>query len=453
MKNAVPTKRLSGTASRIIKGTGANAFGQAIVIVVQLLLVPTMASTWGIDQYGRWLLLFTIPSYLALGDLGFATAAGTKMTMEVAAGRTDEALQIFQSATAAVLVVSTIVGAFLAVTIFLLPSSLFSSEPSIAIEARWTLLVLAAYGLVCLQGSLLQAGYRSSGNYAIGTFLQACVLLAEGAIAMLMVKRGGSILEVAIGYLVTRCTFLAGQAWTLKLLVRWLSLGVKHSSRDNVRDLIRPALAVMALPTAQSLFLQGSAMILGITVSTAAVAIFTTVRTITRAGVQFTTLVNHALMPEAATAAALNQRLKLRKLFRLTVASSLIVTVPAATVLLLVGQQLVELWTAHAISPSYSLIAIMTAVMVVNGLWHPLSNLLLAINRQAAYSYIFLIAVLVALALGSALSRVFDEAGMAASILLLDLFMLQHVARHVRQTFAAPPGEPSDFHYPAHPKQ
>ncbi|MGX1166173.1 O-antigen/teichoic acid export membrane protein [Bradyrhizobium sp. USDA 372] len=434
---------LSATGRRIVRGTSANAFTQVVIILVQLLLVPTMAASWGIDQYGRWLLLFTIPSYLALSDLGFATAATTKMTMDVAEGRLDDALRTFQSTIVVVLGISLAVGIAGAVAILVPPNAYFSKDASQALEVKGTLLALLIYGLICLQGSLLQAGFRCSGHYAVGTLLQACLQLMEGAVALLIVKLGGSILGVASGYLVTRSILLGGQLLILARLVRWLSFGIKHCSLADIRQLLHPALAVMALPAAQSLFLQGSAIVLGMTASPAAVATFTTVRTLTRAGVQFTTLVNHALMPEAAAAAALNQTQKLKKLLYLTLVSSLVVTLPGSAILLLFGQQLVELWTAHTINPTYALVATMTTVMLVNGMWHPLSNLLLAVNRQATYSYVFLGAVAASLGIGFFLSRALGEAGMAMSILLLDLFMLQHVARHAWKAFIviAPPKE------------
>jgi hypothetical protein len=59
------------------------------------MLVPVLASRWGLELYGQWLLLATLPQFLSMSDLGFATAAGTRMTMAVARGDRDEALRLF----------------------------------------------------------------------------------------------------------------------------------------------------------------------------------------------------------------------------------------------------------------------------------------------------------------------------------------------------------------------
>ena len=72
--------------ARLLRGIGANALSQIVSIGLQLALVPVLATHWGMKLYGTWLMLFTIPSYLALGDFGFATAAGVDMTMKVARG-------------------------------------------------------------------------------------------------------------------------------------------------------------------------------------------------------------------------------------------------------------------------------------------------------------------------------------------------------------------------------
>ena len=119
----------------------------------------------------------------------------------------------------------------------------------------------------------------------------------------------------------------------------------------------------------------------------------------------------------------------------LTVGGSLIVVVPGSIVLLLFGPRIVQLWTHGAIQPGFALIAAMTAVMVVNGIWHPLSNLLLAVNRQASYSYVYAVASGVAVALAYPLCQAFGVVGAGLAIVLLDLFMFQHVVRRIARGY------------------
>ncbi len=69
---------------RILHGLGANAYGQLVVIVIQLAGVPILLHAWGMQLYGEWLILAAIPIYLSMADLGFSLSAGNDMTARMA---------------------------------------------------------------------------------------------------------------------------------------------------------------------------------------------------------------------------------------------------------------------------------------------------------------------------------------------------------------------------------
>lgn len=91
-----PTQATS-VRRRIVYGRGANAFGQLVTIIVQLVGVPILLHAWGVQLYGEWLILFAIPAYLSMTDLGFTQCAANDMTARVARGDRAGALAVFQS--------------------------------------------------------------------------------------------------------------------------------------------------------------------------------------------------------------------------------------------------------------------------------------------------------------------------------------------------------------------
>lgn len=416
--------------ARLLRGIGANAFSQIVIIGLQLALVPVLATHWGLKLYGIWILLFTIPSYLALGDFGFATAAGIDMTMKVARGDKAGTLVTYHSALTAIVSVSTTIFIIAAIICTLLPERLVTFDIPVSPTAiRVVLILIVAYGLICLASSILMAGFRCSGHYATGVMGQSATQLVEGVACIVTVLCGGSLLAVAISYVVARTTCVIGQALVLTFQVPWLRLGLRGANVDEIKRLARPAFAAMALPFAQAAFLQGTPLALGAATGAATVPIFTTVRTLIRAGVQFTTLVNHALMPEFSTAVARGDARLQRHFLFATFATDAAILVPGAAVLLFFGQKIVTLWTHDAVNPGFDLVAVMTAVMLVNGMWHPVSNLILAANRHAAYSYIYLVAALVSVALCYPLSLWQGATGAGLALLALDCFMFCIVMR------------------------
>src|ERR1700688_2833430 len=83
--------------SRLFRGASATALTPIVTAVIQLAAVPCFLHFWGAAKYGDWLILSAIPSYLTLSDLGFGDASGSDMTMRVAAGDRQGAIETFQS--------------------------------------------------------------------------------------------------------------------------------------------------------------------------------------------------------------------------------------------------------------------------------------------------------------------------------------------------------------------
>jgi len=87
--------------SRIVRGIGANVYSQLVQTALQLLSVPIYATHLGLATYGAWLVIFTVPNYLAFADFGFAAAAANDMTVSVARGDRAAAIETFHAVRAA----------------------------------------------------------------------------------------------------------------------------------------------------------------------------------------------------------------------------------------------------------------------------------------------------------------------------------------------------------------
>jgi predicted CoA-binding protein len=86
----------AGLKAKLLRNLGANAYGQAITILIQLVSVPLYLHYWAKQLYGEWLILSAIPAYLALSDIGFASVTANDMTMRVANGDRHGTLEVFQ---------------------------------------------------------------------------------------------------------------------------------------------------------------------------------------------------------------------------------------------------------------------------------------------------------------------------------------------------------------------
>ena len=185
---------------------------------------------------------------------------------------------------------------------------------------------------------------------------------------------------------------------------------------------------MMAVPAAQATFLQGMVLVVGAAAGPAAVPAFTTVRTLSRLGVQAATLVNLALMPEFTMAVARSDLRRKADLLAINMVSSAGVLVPLFIIVAVLGTTIIPIWTHGSVKPSLDLVISMSFVMLINGLWWPFANLILALNRHAIYSYFYLACAAVSILTAYPLVQAMGATGAALAMLALDVVMLVYTS-------------------------
>jgi O-antigen/teichoic acid export membrane protein len=278
---------------RLLLALGANAFGQAVGIVIQISSLPIFLLYWDTSKYGAWILLSAVPSYLTMADAGMVSVAGNKMMMAMARNEVDEANGIFQTAQ----LFLTIVCASLFALI--VPVALFWPMPEyMTWDNRVALAALMCAVLVAIYGGLAEAVFKATDRYPEGTLLGQISRLAEWAGYIVGLILFGNFSGVAcvglLGRLLSGCAMIV----LAQNGSRGLKLGYSMASRLELRQMAHPAVSFMVFPLANALSFQGITLVVGGLEGTTAVAVFTAYRTIARVAVQIISIFSLALWPE-----------------------------------------------------------------------------------------------------------------------------------------------------------
>ena len=216
----------NGVKRRGVRGVLAMGYAKAVGALTQLAMVPALATAWGLPLYGQWLLLSTVPIFLAAGDFGFGSAAGNRLIGEVARGDNDGARTTFQSAQAVVLCCSALILALVLAICELLPDHLLAASGGMnGGQARSVAIVLCVYGVVAMQANLFMAAMRAHGAFALSTNFETAVQLIEGLAVIGVALSGGTPLEAALAYLAARSLGVMGHIMLALRQASWLQLG------------------------------------------------------------------------------------------------------------------------------------------------------------------------------------------------------------------------------------
>jgi O-antigen/teichoic acid export membrane protein len=422
--------RKSTLKSKLLRNLGANAYGQGVSILIQLVSVPLYLHYWGVALYGEWLILSAIPAYLALSDIGFASVAANDMTMRVANGDRRGALEVYQSIWLFISGVSVLVGIVLTLFVYCMPvAAQFSITHISEAHTRQLLLILMMYVLIGLQGGVLNAAFRAAGRYAYGTTLANTVRLAEWVISIVGLMVGGGVLTVAALNLAVRLLGLLLMWMVLHKQERWLYLGTEAASGQQVRHLLRPAMAFMAFPLGLALSLQGMVLIIGMTLGPATVVVYTAYRTLTRLMVQIITMINQAVWPEVSAAYGAKNMDLVRQLHRKGSNITFWVALAVVAMIGVVGEWFVGLWTHHAFEQNHVLFSLLLTCTLLNVFWQTSWVVLMATNQHQSITIAFLVSATCGLLLTTLVIPILGVRGAGLILCLLELPMLFIVIR------------------------
>jgi O-antigen/teichoic acid export membrane protein len=410
---------------RLIRGLGANAFGQVVTAGIQIISVPVFLKYWGVHQYGDWLILVAIPTYLALSDLGFGSVAANEMTMLVAKGEHQKALSIFQSTWILISFISGIIAVTLSATIFSLPIEQWLNLSTINhLEAVCILLLMILHLLVGQQRILINAGFRCEGNYPVGVLYENLLRLTEFGIVSLGISQGATPLVAAVIFLCIRILGTFGTWFDLRQKSPWLHYGYKQADVKVIKSLFIPASAYMGFPLGEALSIQGMTIAIGSLLGSASVVTFSTLRTVSRVAWQLLRSINYAVWPELSIAFGKENWSLARNLHTYSCKTALWLTFVILPGLALFGRQIISTWTAGQVSFDATLFNIMLLVILANSLWSTSQMVPLAVNQHQKIAFVFAMSCLFSLVLAVGLMPHLGINGAAISLLLIDTLMI-----------------------------
>lgn len=409
---------------RLIRGLGANAFGQIVTATIQLVSIPLFLKYWGVNVYGDWLILVAIPTYLALSDLGFGSVAANEMTMLVAKGEQQKALSIFQSTWILISSISVIIAVAISATIFFLPIERWLNLSRLNhFEATGVVLLMILHLLVGQQRILMNAGFRCEGNYSIGIMYENLLRLTEFGIVSVGISQGATPLGAVVIFL---CVCIFGTFWMwfdLRRRSPWLHYGYQQADPKVIKSLFIPATAYMGFPLGEALSIQGMTIAIGSILGSVSVVTFSTLRTVSRVAWQLLRTINYAVWPELSIAFGQGNWSLARNLHTYSCKTALWLTLITLPGLALFGRQIISIWTAGQVNFDATLFGILLLVILANSLWSTSQMVPLAVNQHQEIAFVFAMSSLLSLVLAVVLMPQWGVNGAAVSLLFIDILM------------------------------
>ncbi len=417
----------SGLKSRMLRVFGAHTLGNLVTLADRFLLLPVMLYVWGPKVTGVWLTIRSLPAVLSVGELGFASATGNRMTEYLAEKEEVAAARVYWSTSRLINWISVACLAAVLLAAATLPlSSWFKGQVLEPWEFSVAVFLMAVYTVSIFQTQLYYAGYRSIHLQATAAFGTHVMRMAELLLVIIALFTSASVLAVAAGYVVAR---LSGALWLRANLLQrapWLN---KHreTSWQEGSALLKPALGFAALPLAQTFQLQGSTLAVAAATSPEVVAAFTAMRTLARFPIQFCSTLGRTVWPELSQALAHREHQKAEQLHRKMMLISLLFSVASVVGLLWLGHWVYVRWTSNRLEWSFENFALLAVAAGLTAYSTNAMTVLNAMSKHGRASLVWVSLALVSVVITMAIPGWLDVSGICWVMLISDVLALAYV--------------------------
>ncbi len=250
------------TSYRSLAGSFAGLLGgQVVNVLYQLASVPVLISALGQSAYAGWLLLLTLPSYLALSDFGIATVGANEMTMLIARGDREDCAKVYGEMWGGLALVGTVLSVcVLTVLPFINWSSVAGLQGVPASEIRISIVLLVLATVAAQAMGLTLGAFRAIGRYGTGLQISNASKLLELCLLIGTLRLTTSFASLTCILLFARILPVLVARKVLGEVAPWLRFSWQLGSLKRVAKLLPAGLLFLAFPLGASVLESGNHM-------------------------------------------------------------------------------------------------------------------------------------------------------------------------------------------------
>ena len=420
------------TTFRLRRNLAASLLTKLSVVGHRVVSVPLLIWFLGVDRYGDWILLSTIPSWISLASFSLGSVSSNVISLHASSGRIDVARQVYSTTLFALAIIFA-----LGSVVVLAGVALLYASPLPGTAPRWAdsgdeLRAVALLSLSVLVGFFAEpflSRLRAVGKADVGIVLSALSPWIETACMIVAMALNLGLSGVAAAVFIGKVVFCA-MAWLASRAAHpAIHFHVADVQPSMVPGLLRSGMAFQAFPLGQALSNQALLLAVDAAMGATAVAVFATARTIARLGIQLMELVTHSAWPEISLLIGSAQHAKAAMIHRMSAAATIVIGCLAMVGVSIAGPALMYQWSLHTMNASHALMVLVGLSILLHAMWIASLTVQLAANEHEPVAARFVVGAALSAAACYPFAVAWGLYGAAASSLIVELVMIPYTLR------------------------
>lgn len=300
------------TLRRLRRVFSVGMIGNGLTLLTNFLIPPLFIHALGTERYGAWLYLFTIPTSLAMFDLGVSAAFSTDVYKHHAAGDPGLAARSFKTG---VKVIGGLMGLVMVVAAGLVGwRYATTAQGPVDVEFHVTMLLLCAYVLSGFMSELMSSSYKIAGRYEQFQLFGMVSKAVEIGVLLALIPFNDFRL-MALAMLGLRMLTMTATTVQALRLTPDLARGSWQGFMP-FKHLVLPSLMYAVNPLIMFIALQVPLLVIAPSAGLTAVVAYTTVRTLSRLPLQISSQISFSLYTEYTRLHAAGEDATVMRLYR-----------------------------------------------------------------------------------------------------------------------------------------
>ncbi|AHM62212.1 O-antigen transporter [Flammeovirgaceae bacterium 311] len=412
----------------LLLNMGAGVWRKGSLVLFRFIQVPLLLTFLGVDDYGRWLVLSSLPSWLTLANMGFGSVASNEMSMAVSAGNLAKARSLYATTYFLIFGIG-VVG--VAITALLAPyipwENLLGVTAARHQELTNAVIWLVISVFVSFLGELFNGRFKAAKKAHLAMLVSSFMPWISLLSMVIVLNYSKRFDHLALASLCSVLLYLLSFQWLSWRAFPQLHLSIPEIKIEQFRTLFRKGIAFQAFPLGNAFLFQGSLLVIQTMLGPAAVTLFGTVRTLVRSLNQAMELINQSIWPELSHLFGSGDKVKAARLHQIGVGLAVVVACTGVIGLAFLGPTLYNYWVGKAIELPQHLLLLFLLPIPFNALWFTSSVVHAACNQHEGLAWRYVFASLLSIAFCVLLCYFYGIEGAALSTLVADIVMIPYV--------------------------
>jgi O-antigen/teichoic acid export membrane protein len=368
------------TPSLIIKNVLMNWLALAVSLGSGFLMSPFLVGHLGDSVYGVWVLVGSLVGYLGLLDFGI-TPSIVKYVAEHRARGDQEAIN--RVVTVGLTVFSILGIACLAASagVALFFNSIFRTP--LSYSTATAVVMIAGLNLaLSFPASVFVGLVRGYQRYDLDAGITSLTIIVRSVLVVVLVRSGQGLLAVALttfAFDMLRLLYLVRCGYRLNPEIR---VARRYYDAGIRRRLFGYSVYIFIIVVAKQFIFYTDSIVIGLFLSTALVTVFFVASRLASYLRMLVSDMVGVMTPTAADFDARSDRAGVNALLVAGTKYTLLISLPAAAILFVLGDRFIELWMGPGYRQSATILAILTAGVLINLIEMPVDTVLRGVGKH-----------------------------------------------------------------------